>query len=234
MQKSESIKNIASNLIAFRKELKQPSKNANNPFFKSKYVMLEGVVKSIDEALDKLDMTYMQEVTSEGNQVSVSTILLDKSGEYIQFEPLSVPVTKNDAQAFGSAETYARRYTLSAVFGVTSDVDDDGNAASKSAPSQRPSKPNYQGSPNKPASDKQIKKIHAQFGIKAKRIGENQDALEHALLAKTKKSDFREMTSQEASKTIKWLIDKNDKAAKEKQATNSQPQEADDPFAGIA
>ena len=139
MKTSESISEIAKALNEVRKNIKQPEKSANNPFFKSKYVMLEGVVDAIDKALPK-GFTYTQEVTSDGNQISVSTILLHESGQYIQFDPLNVPVTKNDAQAFGSAETYARRYTLSAVFGVTSDVDDDGNSASKSAPHEAPHK----------------------------------------------------------------------------------------------
>ena len=139
MKTSESISEIAKALNEVRKNIKQPEKSANNPFFKSKYVMLEGVVDAIDKALPK-GFTYTQEVTSDGNQISVSTILLHESGQYIQFDPLNVPVSKNDAQAFGSAETYARRYTLSAVFGVTSDVDDDGNSATKSAPKETPHK----------------------------------------------------------------------------------------------
>lgn len=139
MKTSESISEIAKGLNEVRKNIKQPEKSANNPFFKSKYVMLEGVVDAIDKALPK-GFAYTQEVTSDGNQISVSTILLHESGQYIQFDPLNVPVTKNDAQAFGSAETYARRYTLSAVFGVTSDVDDDGNSATKSAPKEAPHK----------------------------------------------------------------------------------------------
>lgn len=130
MKTSESIKEIATAMSVLRKAIKQPTKNADNPFFKSKYVMLEGVVKAIDEALPD-GLSYTQEVTTNDNGVAVSTIIMHSSGEYMQFEPLNVPVSKKDAQAFGSAETYARRYTLSAVFGVTSDVDDDGNEASK-------------------------------------------------------------------------------------------------------
>lgn len=139
MKQSESIKEIAKAMSALRKQIKQPVKNADNPFFKSKYVMLEGVVKAIDEALPD-GLSYTQEVTTNDNGVAVSTIIMHSSGEYMQFEPLSVPVSKKDAQAFGSAETYARRYTLSAVFGVTSDVDDDGNEAAKHPGKQQTAK----------------------------------------------------------------------------------------------
>lgn len=141
MERSESIAEISKALNTFRTAVKQPVKSASNPFFKSKYVALEGVVDAIDTALKDTGLSYVQEATSEGNQVSVTTILLHESGEWIELTPLTLPVAKNDAQAFGSAETYARRYSLSAAFGITSDLDDDGNAASSNPPSQQPTKP---------------------------------------------------------------------------------------------
>lgn len=162
MKQSESIKEIAKAMSALRKQIKQPVKNANNPFFKSKYVMLEGVVKAIDEALPD-GLSYTQEVTTSDTGVAVSTIIMHSSGEYMQFEPLSVPVSKKDAQAFGSAETYARRYTLSAVFGVTSDVDDDGNEAAKHPGKQQTAKrPVHQSKValvSKPVNEKQSNTI---------------------------------------------------------------------------
>lgn len=129
MKTSDSISKIAAKLATFRSKVNQPMKDADNPFFKSKYVPLENVQKSIDEALPE-GLTYVQEVTSDGQNVAVSTIVLDASGEYIQFEPFSMKAKKDTPQDMGSVETYARRYSLSAVFGITSDPDDDGNAAS--------------------------------------------------------------------------------------------------------
>lgn len=141
MERSESIAEISKALNTFRTAVKQPVKSASNPFFKSKYVALEGVVNAIDSALKDTGLSYVQEATSEGNQVGVTTLLLHESGEWIEMTPLTLPVTKNDAQAFGSAETYARRYSLSAAFGITSDLDDDGNAANSNPPAQQPTKP---------------------------------------------------------------------------------------------
>lgn len=135
MKLSESIDEIVKGLVKFRRQLVQPKKDANNPFFKSKYVTLDGVIKAIDDALEGTGITYTQEATSEGNFVSVATYILHESGQYLLFEPLTVPTTKADAQAFGSAETYARRYVLAAAFGVASDIDDDANEVSgKNAP----------------------------------------------------------------------------------------------------
>lgn len=135
MRTSNETTKIFKALAAFRSVLKQPSKDANNPFFKSTYVTLDGVVKAIDEAIKGTGLSYSQEATSEGNQISVSTHVFHESGEFISYDPLTLPTTKADAQAFGSAVTYAKRYALGAVFGVTSDVDDDGNSTSgKNAP----------------------------------------------------------------------------------------------------
>lgn len=130
---SEERTEIFKDLSKLRKNIKQPKKDSDNPFFKSKYVNLEGVCESIDTAIRELDLgiSYVQELTSEGNQVSVTTHILHDSGQFISLDPLNIPVSKNDAQAFGSASTYAKRYALSAAFGVTSDVDDDGNGATK-------------------------------------------------------------------------------------------------------
>jgi len=137
-------------LIKFRTIVKQPKKEADNPFFKSKYVNLEGVCNAIDTAISegKLGIGYIQEATSEGNQVSVTTHIIHDSGQYITFEQLNIPVSKNDAQAFGSALTYAKRYALSTAFGVTSEVDDDGDRAVESPTQDRPK--------NNKASSKQI------------------------------------------------------------------------------
>lgn len=131
MNKSESITELNKALANFHKEVKQPMKDANNPFFKSKYVPLENVVEAIDDVAPKHGLTYSQyPVTTESGLVGISTVLLHESGEYIEFPPATTKPDKNTPQGVGSALTYMRRYSLSAVFGITSDQDDDGNEAS--------------------------------------------------------------------------------------------------------
>ncbi|APR08303.1 ERF superfamily protein [Lentilactobacillus parabuchneri] len=200
MKKSENISEIAKALNEVRKNIKQPEKNANNPFFKSKYVMLEGVVDAIDKALPK-GFAYTQEVTSDGNQISVSTFLMHESGQYIQFDPLNVPVGKNDAQAFGSAETYARRYTLSAVFGVTSDVDDDGNSATKSAPKEAPHKrrdaPKKSSKPMASQEDKDT--LKDKIAALSKEMAMEPKPLTVASMKNAKVTSWKEMTKDDLS-----------------------------------
>lgn len=130
INKSESISELAKALSLFQGEVKQPLKDKANPFFKSKYVPLENVVEAITEIAPKHGLSFIQYPINQDNKVGVVTILMHSSGEYIQTEPIFTIPAKNDAQATGSVITYLKRYSLSAVFGITSDEDDDGNSAS--------------------------------------------------------------------------------------------------------
>ena len=130
MKKSDSIVEIAKALAEFRKDLKQPAKDANNPFFKSKYTTLDKVIEAIDETAPKHDLSFTQwAVSNEQGNVGVETLLLHSSGEFIHYDALYMKPEKNTPQSIGSCLTYSRRYSISAIFGITSDEDDDGNQA---------------------------------------------------------------------------------------------------------
>lgn len=131
MNKSESITKINKALVEFHKQVKQPMKDAKNPFFKSKYVPLENVVEAIDEVAPSLGLSFTQWASNDANgRVGVSTMLLHESGEYIEYDPVYMKADKETAQGAGALISYLKRYSLSAVFGITSDQDDDGNHAS--------------------------------------------------------------------------------------------------------
>lgn len=133
MNKSESIKELAAAMSKAQGEIKGALKDQNNPFFKSKYADLGSVVEAIRAPLTKYGLSYVQLTEpSEKEEVRVETVILHASGEWIS-STLALPVSKGDAQGFGSALTYARRYGLSAAFGVAPE-DDDGNAATKARP----------------------------------------------------------------------------------------------------
>jgi hypothetical protein len=82
-------------------------------------------------------LVVLQDVTLGEHGVSVTTRLVHVSGQWVEFGPLTVPLTKRDAQGVGSATSYGRRYALLAALGIVAEEDDDGNAAS--APSPPPS-----------------------------------------------------------------------------------------------
>ena len=144
MKKSETIVELSKAFAKMQKELEQPFKNANNPFFKSKYVPLENVVDSITKASSKHGLSFTQFPSSDENgNVTVGTMVMHESGEWIEYDPICLKPVKNDPQAVGSAITYAKRYALSAIFGITSDNDDDGNEATqlgKATPKSVPKK----------------------------------------------------------------------------------------------
>ena len=143
MKLSDETKNIFKALSDFKKDFKQPLKDADNPFFKSKYVPLDNVVQSIDNEAPKHGLGYFQStVTGENGTAGVITVITHSSGEYIEFDPLYLKADKATAQGMGSAITYARRYSLSSAFGIASDVDDDGNEASGKSNSYQSSKSN--------------------------------------------------------------------------------------------
>ncbi|WP_155962179.1 ERF family protein [Streptococcus ruminantium] len=130
INKSDTITELAKAFTKTQKELKQPLKDASNPYFGSKYVPLENVVESITDAASKNGLAFSQFPSSDelGN-VTVGTIVIHDSGEWLEYAPIKLKPVKNDPQAVGSAITYAKRYALSAIFGITSDQDDDGNEA---------------------------------------------------------------------------------------------------------
>lgn len=114
-------------------EIEGAIKDSNNPHFKSKYADLSSVTEAIKPALAKHKLFYFQVTHEQAGGVCVETIVGHAEGEQLSFGKLFVPATKQDAQGYGSALTYARRYSLMTAFGVCPE-DDDGNAASKSAP----------------------------------------------------------------------------------------------------
>lgn len=136
--KSETIIKLSKSLVETQKELKQPLKDAKNPFFKSEYVPLENVAEAITQTATKYGLAFSQyATTTESGNVSVGTIVFHESGEYIEYPPLILKPENTKPQSIGSAITYAKRYALSAIFGITSDKDDDGNKANGNGEQQK-------------------------------------------------------------------------------------------------
>ncbi len=117
--------------------LEGAKKNAANPHFKSKYADLGSVIDAI-RPIAEHGIWFRQVLHDSAEGVSVET-LYTGFGETISAGSLFMPASKRDAQGFGSAITYARRYALQTAFGLSTE-DDDGNAAVKSAPEAAPAK----------------------------------------------------------------------------------------------
>lgn len=133
MNSSVTLQELATALAKAQGSMRGALKDSANPFFKSRYADLSSVVEAIREPLSLNGLSYVQLAHDSEGSAKIETIILHSSGEWLSCGAVSVPVSKADAQGFGSAMTYARRYSLSAAFGVAPE-DDDGNAAAKAAP----------------------------------------------------------------------------------------------------
>lgn len=120
---------IAPAFIKAKKEFAPALKDKTNPHFRSKYADLGACLEAVDNALLSNGIAVYQETSEDNLGVTIETVFLHESGETIRSGKLHVPASKQDPQGYGSALTYARRYSLMAACGIAPE-DDDGNAAS--------------------------------------------------------------------------------------------------------
>lgn len=163
MNKSESIKELAAALAKFQGEIKNPANTATNPFFKSKYAPLNDVLNTVRPILSKNGLSVVQAPSGDGQNIIVSTTLIHESGEWIEFPELVLKADKPTAQGAGSAITYARRYAISAILGISSEDDDGNNAEIKDSSINKNEDKNTSTNKTtkKNLSDKQIARLYA-------------------------------------------------------------------------
>jgi hypothetical protein len=137
MQRSESIAALAAALAKAQGLIEGAVKGNINPAFRSKYADLGAVWDAIREPLTGNGIALLQQLSTEENRVACTTLVTHASGEWIEFAPFVVPVSKQDAQGFGSAATYCRRYSLMAAVGIAP-IDDDGESAVGRASAPKP------------------------------------------------------------------------------------------------
>ena len=118
------MKQIATALLKAQLEMITPKKNSVNPFFKNKYSSLNDVLSAVVPALNNNGIVLLQPLVNIDGKNYVKTVLMHESGE--TFESLAeIFCTKpNDAQAYGSGISYARRYSVSSICGIGSEDDD--------------------------------------------------------------------------------------------------------------
>lgn len=121
---------IASALVKAQKAFGPALKISTNPHFRSKYADLSVCVEAVIDGLNENGIALIQIPHECESGVTVETLFIHESGETLSAGRLHVPATKQDAQGYGSALTYARRYSLMAACGIAPE-DDDGNAAVK-------------------------------------------------------------------------------------------------------
>jgi len=144
------MKEISAAMVKAQKAFGPALKTSTNPAFRSKYAKLENCIDAVIDALNDNGIMLTQQTHLCEDGVIVETMFIHESGETISGGRLHVPAAKHDPQGYGSALTYARRYSLQAACGIAPE-DDDGNtatnavqqkqAAPKPAPKQEAEKP---------------------------------------------------------------------------------------------
>jgi len=131
------MKQIATAFVKAKKAFGPALKCKTNPAFKSKYADLAACLEAVDEALLENGIALIQETFEDSTGVTVETIFMHESGEVLRCGKLHVPASKQDPQGYGSALSYARRYSLMSACGIAAE-DDDGQAAIRPAPKPEP------------------------------------------------------------------------------------------------
>ena len=135
MYKSEQVNELAAALSKAQGVMKPAIFDKSNPHFKSKYATLASIWDAIRKPLADNGLSVTQTTRMNGVGIILDTQLMHVSGQLISSE---YPLVAGAPQAMGSSMTYARRYCLSAICGITADDDDDANEAQKATPRANP------------------------------------------------------------------------------------------------
>ena len=155
---------LAAALVVAQSKMSNPKFDAVNPHFRNRYASLSAVREAVIPPLNSVGIGVIQNIVEHQGGIGCETILTYKNGESMKLGPLPMPASKQDAQGYGSAITYACRYALCAIAGVTGEEDDDGEAASRpqqqavGRPTQ-PAKPLFKKNPPKPEANRAMELI---------------------------------------------------------------------------
>lgn len=131
MKRSDQTDLLFTALAKAQGEMSAVPFDSANPHFRNKYASLAKIQEVVRSPLALNGLTVIQTIESyEDGSPWVETLLGHTSGQFIT-SALKLILNKNDMQNLGSATTYAKRYCLCAMLGISGDNDDDGNLASK-------------------------------------------------------------------------------------------------------
>jgi len=137
------MKAIYTKLLSVQKKIGAISKDAENPFFKSKYFDINALIEHVKPVLNEEGLIVLQSLAHIEGKPAIETLIVDaESGEEVgHTTPLPV---NDDPQKMGSAITYYRRYALVSLLFLNAE-DDDGNKASKPQAKKYEDKPKSTG-----------------------------------------------------------------------------------------
>ena len=207
--KSETIGELAAALCKAQGMMEAAKKDSKNPFFKSNYADLNSVIQASKEPLRLNNLAYTQVVQEKDGVLYLITLLMHTSGEWIA-SGMRLILNKQDMQAYGSALSYARRYTLQAIIGLSAE-DDDGNKAVGVLDS---SQPNQKTKPQLKPIPFQITEGHFNdLKTQCNRIGWSRERLDKLILDQTKKPHLNLLNEAEYQMIYQFLKKEPDPSA---------------------
>lgn len=160
MDRSESINELATALAQAQGKFHGIAKDAKNPHLKNQYTSLDAIINGIREPMSEAGLSCMQLVSDDGPEILLTTILLHASGQFISS---TLGFTVGDAkgpisavQEMGKTVTYLRRYALSAMLGIASETDDDGNGHKPAPHKQKQAKAAFKTTAQPPAGTRPL------------------------------------------------------------------------------
>ena len=207
MKTSDDIVELATALVAFQADVKDPVKTRSAEIksertgktFSYKYVDLADVLEAVRPALKTHGLAIAQElVTDNAGQVGATTLIMHTSGQYLVSGPVFVPAG-DDARDTGKAATYARRYSMLAALNMAA-ADDD-------AATSPPKRPGSAGAHK--ASGRQLGKIRGE----AERAGLNAQQLMNAVKRDYSAAELEALTKDQAGELIERLMALSQKPA---------------------
>lgn len=202
-EENTSYNNLIEALSAIQDAIEQPKKDAINPMFKSKYVPLELVEAAVLQAKKKV---HARVFINYEIRNSVMWVIIEGYGEKREYQGSPVADNlgnrgTNVMQAGGTAQTYAKRYSLSMTFMISSEVDDDGNSVQNNQ--------NNNQSQNKPKNQ-----LNSIFGGVSKSFREKNSFSEEAMYQAISQQfnaninsfyAFNKLSDQNKEAVINWL-----------------------------
>lgn len=132
MKISEQNKELFEALANFQKNIVEPKKDKKVQYAKREfhYADLDSILRAVRPLMAEQGLSFTQIPQVQDGKVGVITIIMHCSGQFIESDPFLIPTQQQNAQGYGSCITYAKRYSLSALLGISADEDDDGNYGS--------------------------------------------------------------------------------------------------------
>ncbi len=223
---------LLNSFVQVKQALEQPSKSKDG--YGYKYADLNAVLTAIQKAIGELDLAYIQQPVNETAKTGVENYIFNSKGAVIDFGSYLLDITKPQAQQYGSALTYCRRYSISSIFGIASEEDTDAKELPQYMSPTEIEKLTLSYKGKQVALSKLFSLgLAGDLAAKGKLLDrDNNNVTKLAVKSMTDMWDFAGEISAMKSEANDKVKAKKDKEKKEKQTTvNKVQQSQKDPFA---